>query len=57
VTKIEAIEEQVTRLSAAELRAFRRWFVEFDAAQWDEELDADMRAGKLDRLADEALEA
>jgi phenylalanyl-tRNA synthetase beta subunit len=57
VTKIEALENQVSKLSPEELRAFRRWFVQFDAAQWDDQIEEDARAGKLDRLADEALAA
>lgn len=57
MTKIEALADQLTRLSAEELREFRRWFTQFDAAQWDEEIDADARTGKLDRMADEALAA
>jgi len=32
-----------------------RWFAEFDAAAWDRQLELDVKAGKLDTLADEAL--
>jgi hypothetical protein len=51
----ESLEKEITALSAEELSAFRKWFAEFDAAAWDAQLEADARAGKLDALADGAL--
>jgi hypothetical protein len=53
---IKEIEEAVLRLSAAELAAFRAWFTEFDAAAWDRQIEDDVAAGRLDALADEAIE-
>jgi hypothetical protein len=44
-------------VSPDQLAAFRRWFHEFDAVVWDRQLEEDVRAGKLDALADEALQA
>ena len=38
-----------------ELATFRHWFAEFDAVQWDRQLDQDVAAGRLDSLADEAI--
>lgn len=38
-----------------ELKKFRKWFVEYDAAAWDRQLERDVAAGRLDRLAREAL--
>lgn len=57
MTKIESLEREIESLSPQELQALRRWFVEFDAKLWDQELERDVAAGKLDRLADDALEA
>jgi hypothetical protein len=37
------------------LARFRKWFVEYDAAAWDKQLEADVAAGRLDALANEAL--
>ena len=51
---IENIERQIEALSAEELAQFRAWFVEFDWAAWDRQLDADIKAGKLDRFVEEA---
>ena len=55
--KIEAIEKQIEALAPEELAVFRRWFHDFDAELWDRQLETDARAGKLDALADEALQA
>jgi len=55
MTKLEALEKRVSGLSAEELAEFRRWFAEFDAAAWDHQIERDVKAGKLDALADEAL--
>lgn len=55
MSKLEALEKRVSALSADELAEFRRWFAEFDAATWDREIERDVKAGKLDELADEAL--
>jgi hypothetical protein len=42
---IENIERQIEALSAEELAQFRAWFVEFDWAAWDRQLEADIQAG------------
>lgn len=55
MTKIEDIEKAVAELPASELAQFRAWFEEFDSARFDEKIERDAKAGKLDRLADEAL--
>ncbi len=53
---VKEIEAAVLRLSSAELAAFREWFTEFDAEAWDRQIEDDVAAGRLDALADEALE-
>jgi hypothetical protein len=50
------IEEAGLRLSAAELAAFREWVAEFDGQAWDSRFEDDVAAGRLDTLADEAVE-
>ena len=54
--KIEKIEQLVQALSSEELAQFRTWFLEFDWAAWDRQLEADVRAGRLDALAEQALQ-
>lgn len=55
MSKVEAIEQQIEKLSPDELAAFRRWYAAFDAQSWDRQFEADVNAGKLDALADKAL--
>lgn len=49
------IEKAVAKLSPDEFAAFRAWFEELAADRWDEQIERDAKAGKLDKLADEAL--
>jgi hypothetical protein len=53
---VNEIEDAVQRLTPAELDAFRTWFTEFEAAAWDRQMEDDVATGRLDALADEALE-
>lgn len=55
MTKVEALEQEVQKLSAEELAAFRDWFVEYDWQVWDRQLERDVADGKLDKFAAEAL--
>jgi hypothetical protein len=55
MSTIEEIEDAVLRLSPEEFAAFRAWFAELDAAAWDRQIEEDVAAGRLDALADEAL--
>jgi hypothetical protein len=55
VSTVKEIETAVGKLSPEELSAFRRWFLEFDGEVWDSQFEADVRAGRLDALAEEAL--
>jgi uncharacterized membrane protein len=49
------IEHAVEQLPPEEVRAFRQWFCERDAAEWDRQFEADAAAGRLDSLGEEAL--
>ena len=55
--KIERIEREIQGLSPSELQAFRRWFREYDAKAWDRQIEEDVKAGKLDTLANAALKS
>ena len=57
MSKVESIEQQIEKLSPDELAAFRRWYAAFDAEAWDRHFEADVKAGKLDALAEKALRA
>jgi hypothetical protein len=53
---VEDIERAIAKLPPDELAQFRAWFEEFDAACFDQKIERDAKAGKLDRLADQAVE-
>ena len=53
---VQEIQEAVRQLSADDLAAFRLWFAGFDAVLWDQQFEADVAAGRLDRLAEETLQ-
>jgi hypothetical protein len=55
MTTVETIERAIEQLPPEELAKFRRWFLEFDGAAWDAQIEADAAAGKFDALAEEAL--
>lgn len=55
MTRIEDIEKAVAALSPEDLARFRTWFEAFDTRLFDQKLERDAKAGKLDALADEAI--
>ncbi|MEQ8539892.1 MAG: hypothetical protein RIB93_20885 [Coleofasciculus sp. D1-CHI-01] len=52
---LREIERAVSQLSDEDLAKFRTWFAEFDAANWDRQFETDVAAGRLDALANKAL--
>ncbi len=56
MSTIEEIEDAIRQLSDGELAALCAWFAEFDAEAWDRQFERDVAAGRLDALADEALQ-
>jgi len=54
---IDAIENEIRKLNTEERALFRSWFAEFDAEEWDRQMDTDIDAGRLDLLAQKALNA
>lgn len=57
MTKLEELEMAIASLSEEEYREFCRWFLERDWEKWDRQIEEDSKAGKLDFLVKEALEA
>lgn len=55
MSNVKDIEAAISKLSREELSLFRTWFAEFDAGDWDKQLERDVKAGRLDELAQEAL--
>ena len=55
MTTVKQIEKALSQLPPRKLAEFRSWYARFDAAQWDAQLEADARSGRLDALADKAI--
>lgn len=55
MSRIEKLEQDVQALSPEELAQFRAWFLEYDWALWDRQIERDAEAGRLDGLAAKAL--
>jgi hypothetical protein len=53
---VEDIERAIAKLPPDQLAEFRAWFEAFDAARFDGKIERDAKSGKLDRLADQALD-
>jgi mRNA-degrading endonuclease RelE of RelBE toxin-antitoxin system len=56
MTKLEEIEQAVEKLSPEELKRFRAWLDELDERLFDEKIERDAKAGKLDALEARAIE-
>jgi hypothetical protein len=54
MSRVEEIEAAIDGLPPEEYRRILQWFRVREQKQWDEQMDADSLAGKLDFLFDEA---
>ena len=52
---LEELEKAVAQLPPDKLEEFRAWFKKFDSELWDKQIEQDVLAGKLDKLAEEAI--
>jgi len=50
MTRLEALEEEIKKLSPEEVAKLRDWLLERDAEEWDREIEHDAASGKLDKL-------
>ena len=55
MSRVEQIEEAIGQLSPEEFTELVRWITDSDQQHWDDQLERDAAAGKLDRFAEEAL--
>ena len=55
MTKLEALEEEIKKLSPEELAQLREWLLERDAEEWDREIERDAASGKLDKLFEKSV--
>jgi hypothetical protein len=55
MSTVERIEAEILKLSPKELTQLTDWVLALDEQAWDEQIEQDIAAGKLDFLAQEAL--
>jgi hypothetical protein len=51
---IKEIESAIVQLPPSELAELAKWFEEFQARAWDEQLEQDVRGGRLDAMIQQA---
>ena len=57
MSKVEALEEEIQKLSPEEFAELRDWLLERDWEKWDRQIENDAASGRLDRIFEEAREA
>jgi hypothetical protein len=55
MTKLEALEEEIKKLSPEEWAQLREWLLERDADEWDRQIERDAASGKLDKLFEKSV--
>lgn len=53
---VEELERVVKSLKPSDFKEFRRWIADYDMALWDEQIENDSAAGRLDGLINKAME-
>jgi len=56
MSTVEEITAAIKQLSTEDVARVRDWLAEFTERLWDEQIERDERAGRLDSLIDQALE-
>ena len=56
MTAIEELKAAVINLPADKIFQFSQWFEEFMAERWDKKIEADILAGRLDKIAQQVDE-
>lgn len=56
MSTVEEIESAIKALPREEFSELWQWWDEYRETEWDRQIEADAKAGKLDRFMEEALE-
>jgi hypothetical protein len=56
MSTVDEITAAIERLPASDVARVRAWLAEYAERLWDEQIERDERAGRLDALIDRALE-
>ncbi len=57
MTRLEAIEAEIQKLSPEDFAELKEWVLEEDWKQWDRQIEEDAASGRLDSLFSRGLEA
>jgi len=57
MTTVEEIKIAIAQLPPRARAELRHWYEQFEADAWDQQIEADVLAGRLDRLADDAIQS
>ena len=50
MSKVAEIEKAIQKLTPQEIKAVADWLQEFREEMWDQQIEADAKAGKLDKF-------
>jgi len=54
MTEIEELASRVRNLPQGDFLKFRDWFYQLENERWDNQMQADFKAGKFDKLIEKA---
>jgi hypothetical protein len=54
MTKLEKIEQEIATLGKDDLSKLADWLAEYQASLWDKQIEEDAKAGRLDKLIENA---
>lgn len=57
MTTVKEIEKAISKLHKDEFTTLREWFDRFEAEKWDDQFGNDVKTGKLDKIAEKAIES
>ncbi len=53
--QVYEIIENIKKLSAKDLKILLEWIEDYEQKLWDQEFERDVKLGKLDKLAEQAI--
>lgn len=54
MTQVEEIQTRIRNLPTEDFSQLREWFLQLEDDLWDQQISADFKAGKFDRLIEKA---
>ena len=54
MTQVEELQTRIRNLPTEDFSQLREWFLQLEDDLWDQQISADFKAGKFDRLIEKA---